>query len=292
MSYHQTFNAPAVNAITGAYGTRALSDDQLMRVAPSIFAVDRHESRSDRYTYIPTSEVVAGMRREGMVPVTATQGRCRVEGKADFTKHAIRFMPVEQPIELRQIGGLIPTITIINSHDGTSCYKVLAGLLRLICTNGMLVSDRELTNISIPHKGDIVSNVIEGSFTVVQESRRAIEQADAWSSIALTRDERQIFSEAAHLVRFADSEGEIATTVRPDQLLVPRRYEDQGTDLWHTQNVVQENCIRGGLHGVGRGADGRMRQSTSRPINSIDSDTKVNRALWLLAERMAELKAA
>jgi hypothetical protein len=31
-----------------------LSDDQLRRVTPSLFAEAAHESRSDKYAYIPT----------------------------------------------------------------------------------------------------------------------------------------------------------------------------------------------------------------------------------------------
>ena len=34
-----------------------LSDDQIRRVAPSIFAEAPHESRSERYSYIPTATV-------------------------------------------------------------------------------------------------------------------------------------------------------------------------------------------------------------------------------------------
>ena len=34
-----------------------LSDDQIRRVAPSIFADAPHESRSERYSYIPTATV-------------------------------------------------------------------------------------------------------------------------------------------------------------------------------------------------------------------------------------------
>jgi hypothetical protein len=280
------------SALVGHYGVAELSDDQLRRIAPSIFAEDRHESRSDRYTFIPTSEIVAGMRQQGMVPVEARQGRCRTADKQDFTKHMIRFRPAGEPVALRQIGGLYPEVVLINSHDGTSRYKLMAGLLRLLCLNGMLTSDRELSNVSIPHKGDIVSNVIEGSFTVIEESRRAIEQADSWAGIELSRDERQVFAESAHILRFADSEGEVTTHITPDALLVPRRYEDRGNDLFRTVNVVQENAIRGGLHGVGRGSDGRTRRSTSRPVTAIDGDIKINRALWLLGERMAELKSA
>ena len=35
-----------------------LSDDQIRRVAPSIFAEAPHESRSERYSYIPTAAVL------------------------------------------------------------------------------------------------------------------------------------------------------------------------------------------------------------------------------------------
>ena len=35
-----------------------LSDDQIYQVAPSIYAEAKHQSRSERYTYIPTGEVL------------------------------------------------------------------------------------------------------------------------------------------------------------------------------------------------------------------------------------------
>src|SRR3546814_2627171 len=37
---------------------RPLSDDQIRAVAPSIFADAPHESRSERYSYIPTATVL------------------------------------------------------------------------------------------------------------------------------------------------------------------------------------------------------------------------------------------
>ena len=45
-----------------------LTNDQLFRLAPSIFAVEKHVSRSARYTYIPTIEVIDGLRKEGFMP--------------------------------------------------------------------------------------------------------------------------------------------------------------------------------------------------------------------------------
>jgi hypothetical protein len=57
-------------------------------------------------------------------------------------------------------------------------------------------------------------------------------------------------------------------------------------------NVIQENVIRGGLHAVGHDANLRRRRVTSRPVNGIDQDVRLNKALWVLAERMAQIKTA
>ncbi|MFS1808980.1 hypothetical protein ACL6UX_28660, partial [Bacillus anthracis] len=56
-------------------------------------------------------------------------------------------------------------------------------------------------------------------------------------------------------------------------------------------NVIQENVIKGGLRGVQRDDEGRrVRRIKTRSVNSIDQDIKLNKALWLLAEKMAALK--
>lgn len=56
---------------------RPLNDDQIMRYAPSIFATEAHESRSDRYAYIATSEVLNGLRDNGFHPFMVCQTRVR-----------------------------------------------------------------------------------------------------------------------------------------------------------------------------------------------------------------------
>ena len=200
-------------------GAVALSDDQLSRIAPSIFAQARHDSRSARYSYIPTSEVLAGMRAEGFLPTFAKQGGSRVVGKAAFTKHLIRFRRVDQMAIKPALGALYPEVVLINSHDGTSAYQVSAGLMRLVCLNGMMVADKEFASVRVPHKGDVMGQVIEGSFTVLDESTRALDVAESWAGVTLSREESMIMAESAHMIRFADAEGKITTPIQPAQLL-------------------------------------------------------------------------
>lgn len=44
---------------------RSLTDDELMRFVPSVFSEDKHESRSERYTYIPTINIINRLREDG-----------------------------------------------------------------------------------------------------------------------------------------------------------------------------------------------------------------------------------
>lgn len=47
---------------------RPLTHEELMRHVPSVFSEDKHESRSDRYTYIPTITLLDNLQREGFRP--------------------------------------------------------------------------------------------------------------------------------------------------------------------------------------------------------------------------------
>ena len=68
-----------------------------------------------------------------------------------------------------------------------------------------------------------------------------------WSRIALDCDAKAALAASAHALRFGDADGKVATPIRPEQLLTPRRAEDRADDLWTTLNVIQENVMRGGL---------------------------------------------
>lgn len=259
-----------------------LSDEQIRRVAPSIFAADAHHTRSERYTFVPTLEVLSGLRREGFQPFMVGQSRTRVADRREFTKHMIRLRHASQ-INAAEANEII----LINSHDGTSSYQMLAGMFRFVCMNGLVCGDIS-NDIRVRHKGNIVDDVIEGAFTVVEGFKRVEDQRDTMKALTLSSGEQNAYAEAALHTKYEPDPITGAFPITAAQLLRPRRYEDNASDLWTTFNRVQENAIRGGLRG--RAATGR--RTTSREVTGIDQSVKINRALWTLAERMAELKAA
>jgi Domain of unknown function (DUF932) len=126
---------------------------------------------------------------------------------------------------------------------------------------------------------------------VCVEELRLDANGSQWQNLQPTSGEQNAFAEAAHELRFADLEGKVETPITPAQLLItPRRSADSGNDLWHTFNRVQENTIRGGITAWGRDANNQRRRTTTREVKGIDQDVKLNRALWMLTEKMAELK--
>ena len=257
-----------------------LSDDQIHRVAPSIFAEAPHESRSQRYAYSPTATVLTELRKEGFQPFMVTQTRTRHEDRRDYTKHMIRLRHASQ-INAR---GEANEIILLNSHDGTSSYQMLAGMFRFVCSNGLVCGDT-VADVRVPHKGDVAGQVIEGAYQVLHGFDRALESRESMQAITLDEGEAEVFARAALSLKYDDPDKPAPIT--ESQILMPRRFDDRRPDLWSVFNRTQENLTKGGLHG--RSANGRRQQT--RPVQGIDSDIRLNRALWLLADGLRQLKA-
>ncbi|QQA62107.1 DUF945 domain-containing protein [Aeromonas caviae] len=257
-----------------------LSDDQIHRVAPSIFAEAPHESRSQRYAYIPTVTVLTELRKEGFQPFMVTQTRTRHEDRRDYTKHMIRLRHASQI----NAQGEANEIILLNSHDGTSSYQMLAGMFRFVCSNGLVCGDT-VADVRVPHKGDVAGQVIEGAYQVLHGFDRALESRESMQAITLDEGEAEVFARAALSLKYDDPDKPAPIT--ESQILMPRRFDDRRPDLWSVFNRTQENLTKGGLHG--RSANGRRQQT--RPVQGIDSDIRLNRALWLLADGLRQLKA-
>jgi len=270
----------------------ALTDEQIRARAPSVFATEAHSSRSQRYTYVDTARLLAGLRQEGFMPVSAVQSRCRSADKQPFTKHLIRFMRGEINVDAVDVDDIIPQVCLKNSHDGSSAYELSLGGFRVRCKNGLMVSEGTFEEIKVPHKGDVIGRIIEGAFEVIGAAEKVQDHVKDWRALTLQPTEQVAFARSALMLRFDGDENKVTA----GQILEPKRYEDRGADLWSTFNRVQENVIRGGQRYVNpsyrddAGRYHRARRMHTREVTGIDQNTNLNRALWALAESMAQIK--
>ncbi len=102
----------------------------LRTTVPALFQTEKLSKLSDRYTVVPTIDVVEKFIDNGWQVSSAKQ-----VGKTAFAKHQVRLRNAELP----QVGDSLLEAVITNSHNGTSTLQVGAGLFRLVCSNGLTV---------------------------------------------------------------------------------------------------------------------------------------------------------
>lgn len=255
-----------------------LNELALFKQAPSIFSQQSHEKTSNKYSLIPTIECVRGLQNSGFYPVQVQESRVRNKENKPFSKHLIRF----RREGLNESGGNVPEIVMVNSHDGTCSYQIRAGIYRLVCANGLIVGN-DFFYRSVRHQGDVISKVVESAGEIIEVIPEVLGVAEEWKGIELSGEQRKIFAESSALLKWDKEEIKLDT----QKLLIPRRNHDDNKDLWTTFNTVQENIMKGGI----RYYSG-MQRSRTRGVNSVNENSRLNTALWNLAEKMAMLSRA
>jgi Domain of unknown function (DUF932) len=242
---------------------------------PSIYATHPSVKVSEKYGFIPTSVIVHALERSGFVPVKASAARSSLE-RAAFAKHLIRFRHREHMNT--QVGDWLPEVVLVNSHDGSSSYQIMAGVYRLVCSNGLVVGN-SFAEARVRHTKNAPDEIVDASFRVIESLPGIADGIESMRAITLESGERKAFATAALTLRYPDE-----APIRPAQLLGTRRSADTSSDLWTTFNVLQENLLQGGQ----RRTDSRRR---TRKISSVSEDVRLNRSLWTLAEEMKRLKS-
>ncbi len=254
--------------------TPAMSLETMRTQVPAVFAPDAHESLSTKYTFIPTERVLAGLMSAGFVPVEGRQAHSRKS-----TLHARHLLRLRRRFETVQLKDSIPEIVFLNSHDGTCAYQLRVGIYRVVCTNGMIVSQGAFPMVRVQHRGDVVDAVISGALEMAEHFEALAGYVERMESRVVPEDEQVDFASRALAIRYEDV---TQAGMQPSVLLAPRRPDDVGDDLWRVLNRVQENLLRGGLSR--RSASGRL--TRTRRISSIREDVRINSRLWELASEV------
>jgi hypothetical protein len=260
-----------------------LTLDDLRTLAPSVFAQAPWANVSTNYRFVPTSEVLGMMADQGFFPVMAKQSRTRIEGKAPYTKHMIRLRHRDHLGQTMH--DEIPELVLINSHDRTTAYKLFAGIFRLVCENGMIISSEDYGSFSLRHSGgkQLGQQIIDTTGEVISITAQAFENVNHWKGISLTPPQQLALAAAA-------SELKPNAAIEPARLLESRRPADDtdqagNRSLWVTGNTLQESLMRGGV----KGTASTGRKVTTKAVKSVTGDLAINRGVWRLMEEMSKL---
>lgn len=238
-----------------------------------IYAEHASEKVSSQYLFIPTSKVIEALGDHGWALSASATTKTRKPEKAGYQKHFVRFRPTDPKNEIR-IGDSIAELLAINSHDASTSWKFQGGIWRMVCSNGLIVSELSFPGVVARHHGDLES-IIQASLAVAERLPELVAQVNNLKAKKLS-DMRQIeFARDAGHIRYDGRD-----VVDPIDLLQVRREEDKPSDLWAIFNRVQENLSRGGQIGQ-VGDTGQFRRM--RPMGGMNKTIDVNTALWDLA---------
>lgn len=227
---------------------------------------------SERYQFISSNEIIQRFADEGWVVDNATVAAPRKRDPL-FAKHMIDFRhPDFEPVQ-----GAVPRIILVNSHDGSSSARVLAGVFRFVCSNGLVVGTT-IGKETVRHTGDAAADLIHRMQQLARNTSKIYMQIDSWSKKDLSKAQRYEMARFAAQLRWGD-----AQRFTPEDLLAVRREGDDKGDLWTTFNRLQENTVRGGIEGLSRSG----RAATSRPLSDITRSVDYNAQLWQLADEVA-----
>ena len=268
---------------------RSLDDEELYSFAPSLFSANPYRDVSSSYKIVQTIDVINGLRDEGFLPVQAAQSRARDAERREFTKHLVRFRHIDA---LASQEPEVGEIVLTNAHDGTSAFNLFLGIYRLVCTNG-LMAGTTFGSYHIRHHGArVIDDVNNAAHQVSDQLPRVMDAINDMKALPMPDNMQLALATYARDLRWKPDEdvidGEIVeqTTapIEPQQLLIPRRAIDANDNsVWTTYQRIQESLMKGGLRGTGA----NQRRMTTRAVNSVDAEVKLNRSLWDATEQLA-----
>ena len=256
--------------------------EQVKKNAPQAFATTPKPGVSERYLFLPTSRIIEDMRRLGWQVGSASSARHRNVVQAEYGSHVIKFFHPD--VYLKDQKGNIESyinVVVMNNHTGTGSFKFEVGIFRLVCSNGLIIKDKDMGTFNLRHKGYSFEQLQGTLNQVLERLPDVVGKINEYNSILLTAEQQYDF--AAKAIQLRTGEERMPTARELDDFLAATRKEDEGDSLWVVLNRIQESVIGGGYYAVN--ASGKLRKAKS--IRNIQKDIKLNQQLWELASEYA-----
>ena len=252
-----------------------LSNSEIKEIAPSVFTDKPSSNVSQHYTHIPTSRVIEDMRTLGWDVVDAKQVKARASQGTQ--KHLVVFRNPDVVVNGEDGDTVWPQILLTNSHDGKNAFQFQAGLFRMVCENGLVISTQDFEKVKMRHMGYTFEELQEQIRTMVERLPLTVESMNKMKQIRLNEEQMVEFATQALKTRFNEKQIN-RINIDVNQLLEVDRDEDKGDDVWVVFNRIQEKLLNGDFNYI---TGNKVRKA--RKIKNFQQDARVNAELFDLA---------
>ena len=196
---------------------------------------------------------------------------------AGYQKHLVVFRNNDIIIDGKDGDTVFPQILLTNSSDGKNAFTFRAGLFRLICENGLVISTQDFADLKIRHMGYDFEELQKTISAIVEKLPLTVESMNKFKQTQLEEEQILRFAKEALTVRFGEDEMK-RITIDYNEFVKPIRKEDEGSDLWSVFNRVQEKVLEGDFE---YGYATKTRKA--RRIKNFNQDIALNSKLYELA---------
>ena len=267
-----------------------LTNEDIARVCPmALKDMPTNPNVSNRYVHANTMTVINDLAKLGWYPVQAKQCRNKKGSAGVRSFHLIAFQNPNVKILKDGEVEAYPRIILTNSHDGYNSFKFMVGLFRLVCSNGLILCDNEMVNMSIRHINYNFEELRKIVATSIEQVPNIVMTMNKMKEVQLNEEQKITLATEVMKIRkgIEDNEKFDLDKETIQDILSPVREEDKGDDLWSVFNVCQEKMIKGGFRSTTRGNKTRKQ----RGITSIKKDMDFNQKLWGVASQYLAVAA-
>ena len=252
-----------------------LTMEQIKERAKSVFAEKGASTTSEKYSHIPTYKIIEDMELLGWKVSDVKEVRARKN--AGYQKHLVVFRNPDIMINGDDGDDVFPQILLTNSSDGKNAFTFRAGLFRLVCENGLVISTQDFENLKIRHFGYDFSELQKTITSIVEKLPLTVESMNKFKQTQLTEKQIIKFAKQALEARFGEVELK-RIKIDFNDFVTATRDEDKGNDLWSVFNRVQEKVINGDFN-----YEYATKTRKARRIKNFNQDIELNTKLYELA---------
>lgn len=260
----------------------ALTLEEVRQAAPQAFAPAPRPGVSKKYSFLPTSRIIEDMDRLGWKVSQAKTNRSRTEVAKEFGNHVIKFFHPE--VFIKDQDGNVESyinIVVMNNHMGMGSFKFELGIFRLVCSNGLVVKDKDMGGFNLRHSGYSFEELQITLNQAIERLPDLVGRINQFNQVIMSKEAQREFAQKAFALR--SYQDRMMTEEELNEFLTPRRKEDQGDSLWVVLNRVQESVLQGGYHITNK--KNKLRRAKS--IKNIQKDVQLNQQIWELGMQYA-----
>jgi hypothetical protein len=227
------------------------------------------------YGFVSTKETLEVFKQHGWYVTAFKETKAKNTEDQGYQKHLIRL---SHPTLSDAFGnGDRLEIVVMNSHNGDSALRLMVGIFRLVCSNGLVLNKGTASELRVIHSKNFIRDLNSRLEEFAANIPKVVERINKFKTIEINAEDYRVLQQDTALYALRKVKFD---SVRLDTLGRAKRIADTSNDAWTVGNRLQEYLIKGGIQYQITDKYGSPQWRTTRGVSSIIESVKRNQFIW------------